>query len=166
MKGNSGFQIGTGVTSILMIFVVLCLTTFAILSYTSADADLELSKEHTGYIEAYYKTYSELNDELAKMDETFYQMMLENEDGSYGYQRIVMAFQIMQSEDIVASYSQNLHYINVSMSKEINDKQKLVMEVSFDTSGTEKRCRVEKCYVYSENGNTTQEETLPGMWGG
>lgn len=166
MKGNSGFQIGTGVTSILMIFVVLCLTTFAILSYTSADADLKLSKNYKDYIESYYDTYSELNDELARMDAIVYQMMSENEDGAYGGQRIILALQTMASENITATYSSNNQILNITLSKAINDNQDLVMEVSFDTSGTGNRCKIEKCYVYSENDNVIQEETLPNMWGG
>ena len=166
MKGNSGFQIGTGVTSILMIFVVLCLTTFAILSYTSADADLELSKNHTSYIESYYDTYSALNSELAKLDSIVYRMMLEDEDGAYGVQKIIMALQLKKSEGITATYSSEEEVINATLSKDIDQKQKLVMEISFDISGTDKRCIVNKCYVHSENNSAMQEETLPNMWGG
>ena len=69
MKGNSGFQIGTGVTSILMIFVILCLTTFGILSYTSAKADLALTNKNADYISSFYDAYSEVNEKIAAIDE-------------------------------------------------------------------------------------------------
>ena len=166
MKGHSGFQIGTGVTSILMIFVVLCLTTFAILSYTSADADLKLSKEHTAYIEGYYDTYSRLNEELAKMDTLVYRMIQEGETDAYGMQKIIMALQIKKSSDITAVYSSDNQTIKATISSVIDDSQSLVMEISFDISGQEKRCIVNRCYVYSEDDNVTQEETLADMWGG
>lgn len=164
MKGNSGFQIGTGVTSILMIFVVLCLTTFGILSYTSADADLKLSRNYTDYIESYYDTYSKLNDELAKMDGIVYRKMYE--EGVSDSALILSALEENQTKDIKATYTLNNESIDVVLSKTINDNQELVMEICFNTSGTDKRCKVKKCYVYSENGNVTQEETLPEMWGG
>lgn len=42
---NHSAGISIGMVSILMIFVVLCLTTFATLSFVSARADLKLSKK-------------------------------------------------------------------------------------------------------------------------
>jgi len=42
---NTPVTMSAGITSILMVFVVLCFTTFGVLSYLSADADLKLSKK-------------------------------------------------------------------------------------------------------------------------
>lgn len=45
---------GTGASSVLMIFVVLCLTTFGMLSWLSARADLRLSRKMEETTAAYY----------------------------------------------------------------------------------------------------------------
>ncbi len=46
IKDNKArFQFGTGITSIIMIFVVLCLTTFGILSYSTARMDENYAKK-------------------------------------------------------------------------------------------------------------------------
>ena len=46
---------GMGASSILMIFVVLALTTFGILSFLSARADLRLTERAADHTVAYYK---------------------------------------------------------------------------------------------------------------
>ena len=55
MSERSGKRFfGTGASSVLMIFVVLCLTTFGILSLLSARADLRLSRKTEETTTAYY----------------------------------------------------------------------------------------------------------------
>lgn len=45
-KHKQEYRVGTGATSMLMIFIVLCLTTLSILSYSSARADLAITKRN------------------------------------------------------------------------------------------------------------------------
>ncbi len=51
--------IGVGAASILIIFVLLCLTTFATLSFVSARADLRLSQRAADTTAAYYEADGE-----------------------------------------------------------------------------------------------------------
>lgn len=168
MKGNSGFQIGTGVTSIFMIFVVLCLTTFSILSYTSADADLELNKKNSSNIQNYYDAYSKLNMELAKVDTTINRWLKEElESGQQnGLQKIIISLGMRETGDVEATYELNGNAINVKLVTDMNDKQQLVLEATINTDDLSSSCVVNKCYVYTESDGFTQEETLPDMWGG
>lgn len=45
MKNKHQLPIGIGISSILSIFVILCLLTFAVLSLVSANADYKLVKK-------------------------------------------------------------------------------------------------------------------------
>lgn len=68
MKHKFQFKISTGITSILMIFVVLSLTAFGVLSYTSADADLKLSRKNSQNIEKFYEADSSCQRAIAMLD--------------------------------------------------------------------------------------------------
>lgn len=65
-KGN--FHLGVGASSILMIFVVLCLTTFGILSYVTANADNKLSTKNAETVESYYTSAAAAEGKLQKID--------------------------------------------------------------------------------------------------
>lgn len=54
MKQKRSYNWSVGASSILMIFVVLCLTTFGILSYVTANADNKLSTKNAETVENYY----------------------------------------------------------------------------------------------------------------
>ena len=60
---------GMGASSILMIFVVLALTTFGILSFLSARADLRLTERAADHTVAYYKADRAVEDTLAAIDD-------------------------------------------------------------------------------------------------
>lgn len=68
---NNGIKIHTGISSIIMLLVILCLTTFGLLSYSTAKADLKLTEKAAQHTKDYYnadlksernvyKIYSEL----------------------------------------------------------------------------------------------------------
>ncbi len=52
---SGGSSVGVGISSILMIFVALCLTIFAVLSFLSARADYKLAKMTADAATAYYE---------------------------------------------------------------------------------------------------------------
>ena len=66
---NEGKQFtGMGASSILMIFVVLCLTTFAILSFVTSYADLRLSRRSQEAAEKFYAADARTDEILAEID--------------------------------------------------------------------------------------------------
>lgn len=167
MKGNSGFQIGTGVTSIFMIFVVLCLTTFSILSYTSADADLKLNRKNSNNIQSYYDAYSKLNRELAYIDGEIRRLLeTESDIGQQALEKVVAELESRTTSDVNATYVLVEQTIQVTLDINMNDKKQLIIESTINTDGVGERCVVDRCYVYTESAGFTQEETLPDMWGG
>ena len=70
MKKKGSFNLSVGASSILMIFVVLCLTTFGILSYVTANADAKISTKSAEMVENYYAGSTAAEKLLQKVDST------------------------------------------------------------------------------------------------
>lgn len=70
MKKKTQMGLGVGASSILLIFVLLCLTTFATLSLVSAQADARLSEKSAETVRAYYEADARAEELLAEIDET------------------------------------------------------------------------------------------------
>ncbi len=70
-------QVGTGITSILMIFIILCLTAFGVLSFSTAKMDLRLTNKSIDNTKNYYLIEGKAYKMLSKIDELLYKY---NED--------------------------------------------------------------------------------------
>lgn len=70
MKRKSSFNLSVGASSILMIFVVLCLTTFGILSYITANADSKISTKNAETVENYYAAATTAEKKLQAIDDS------------------------------------------------------------------------------------------------
>ncbi len=70
MKKIADIGVPIGGSLIMTIFVILCLVTFAALSFVSADNDNNLSVSTADTTENYYEKEGEANDKLKVMDET------------------------------------------------------------------------------------------------
>lgn len=60
--------LGVGTSSILLIFVLLCMITFAVLSLVSARSDYRLSQKNAEHIEDYYEAENKANEILMTID--------------------------------------------------------------------------------------------------
>lgn len=68
MKQKSKHMIiSTGVTSMVLIFVLLCLLTFSVLSFVSANANMKLSRKHADHITSYHNAENAANDILLQI---------------------------------------------------------------------------------------------------
>lgn len=71
-RKNSGlFPVNIGASSLLLVFSVLCLVSFAALSAASADADARLTQKTAAHTAAYYQACGEAQDMLASLDQKF-----------------------------------------------------------------------------------------------
>lgn len=68
MKPKGNFQFSVGGASILMIFVVLCLTAFGILSYVTANADSRISAKNAEAVQNYYNADAKIQEGLKQID--------------------------------------------------------------------------------------------------
>lgn len=73
MKKNNNFSgIGVGYVSVMMIFAVICLTVFAVLSLRASSSSYELNKKSNSYTTDYYTADNRAKAILAELDETAY----------------------------------------------------------------------------------------------
>lgn len=94
-KKQSSFS-SIGITSLVLIFVMLCLLTFSVLSLVTARADLRLSQKNAERTSAYYDAENRANDVLLSViscieeykdspdASVFYQKLRERLDGRNG----------------------------------------------------------------------------------
>lgn len=68
MKRGQTYFIGTGAASIVMIFVVLCLTAFGVLALSTARADLKLTLKTEAAAESYYAADAQAQERLHALD--------------------------------------------------------------------------------------------------
>ena len=80
MKQRQKPVITIGVSSLLLIFLSLCLIIFAVLSLVSATADLSLSKNKASRTNIYYKAESSAADLLSSLDEALVLHYQDSED--------------------------------------------------------------------------------------
>ena len=120
--------LSTGITSIVLIFVLLCLLTFAVLSVVSARADYKLSEKNTTRTTEYYEAEHTANDILLKIS-----TVLSTHAGSSAYLDDVRTDLDGTDGISFSSASQLLYYVT------INENQRLFVSLlltnaSSDTS--------------------------------
>lgn len=76
-KKQFGMNIGSA--SILLVFVILCLVSFAVLSIVSANADSKLSSRVLERTTAYYDACNQAEQSLAGMDKTLQRIYASSE---------------------------------------------------------------------------------------
>ena len=76
------FGINIGSASILLIFVLLCLISFATLSIVSANADSKLTAKVLERTTAYYNACNEAEAALSEIDKTLIRVYLESESAN------------------------------------------------------------------------------------
>lgn len=166
MKEKKTFHIGTGITSLLMIFVVLCLTTFGILSYSSANAEYALTKKNSNYVTNYYDAYSKGAKILAKIDKIIYEERhTENLETAEYFDSIKGNIEKLQLDEACVEVTVEEEVMYVTYIDEISRNQDLKLEIMINKETDTKRYKVISCYVNSEIGNMSYEEELPDMWG-
>ena len=83
MAGESSRnKINIGASSLILIFIVLCMATFGLLSLSSARGDLELARRNGEAVRGYYKADSQGQQWLREVDQILGEEMLGEEDSA------------------------------------------------------------------------------------
>lgn len=130
-KKKHSFGINIGSASILLIFVLLCLISFAALSIVSANADSKLTAKVLERTNAYYEACNEAETSLAEIDKTLIRVYLASES----------------ADDYFASVGHSKSF-NVSVS----DLQTLVVqiEILYPTRDADTFYRITKWQVVTD----------------
>lgn len=65
MKKNTLFSLNVGLPTIFLVFIVICLLSFSILSYVTARADWNLCQKAVAHSDAYYSAVNQAENKLA-----------------------------------------------------------------------------------------------------
>lgn len=84
--------LSVGIPSILMIFLVLCLVTFSLLSLSSAKADSRLSEKMADHTKAYYTACSQANHLLEETDGILARLYASSENETAYFNGLAAAF--------------------------------------------------------------------------
>ena len=124
-QNNNRSPVSIGISSLILIFVMLCLLTFSVLSLVSARADMRLSQRSADRTTAYYDAENRANDILLSiigcMEEytdspdpsVFYQQLqdqLEGQDGISFTDASHLQYEVPLEEEQVLSVSLELSY--------------------------------------------------------
>ena len=75
MQKRGGFRVSVGISSLLMIFIVLALTTFSVLGYVTANSDYKLAEKTANGVTSYYQADATAERFLASVDRKLSAMM-------------------------------------------------------------------------------------------
>lgn len=141
--------IGSGYLSIMMIFVVLCLTMLAALSYSTASSENKYSEKSAEYTKSYYAADLEAKRTLAAVDGVV--------SGYDDYADFMLTAELDGMENI--EYETVFDGIDVSWSTPINQSQSIFSRVRFSGGSFE--------IISWRTGSAAEAEEKPlNVWSG
>lgn len=155
------FSIGTGVPSILMIFVVLALTTFAVLSFTSARADYKLTEKNCKYIMDYYNADKEAQTIIASLD-----AIIVEKNSAYANYDLTGKVAALGKDINIETDSDGGLLLKYKVP--VNEKQNLNVWLKINEAGSENRYTIAKYSVsqqVSDSGLEFEDDSA-GWWQG
>lgn len=139
------FKVSTGITSIMMIFVVLCLTAFGVLSYSSANADIKLSVKNADSKLAYYQAEGAVNDKICDIDGIILKARQEGLSGDTYYEAVKEAV-----DEAYGKNTYNKENNTVTLKESIGGSRKLYVVLKISDENSAKRYSMESCMVKAE----------------
>lgn len=168
MKEKQRLSIGTGVPSILMIFVVLCLTTFGVLSFSSSRADLNLTKKNAIQVEAYYTADGVAQEILMEIDGLIYKAQSADGDETI-YEETVLSL-LSTVETVLIMKDKGDNTLEVSYKVPLNEQQDLEVIITILPYNSLNRYEINSYRIIKiDNGEVSidlDSEILDGLWQG
>lgn len=140
-----GFKVSTGITSIMMIFVVLCLTAFGVLSYSSANADIKLSEKNADSRREYYQAEGVVNEKICDIDGIILKARQEGLSGAAYYEAVGEAVSKSYGND---SYNQENN--TVTLKEKITGSRYLYVVIRISDENAAKGYSIESSMVAAE----------------
>ncbi len=152
---NRRTTVAAGGTSILIIFVILCMTIFSALSLTSAEADYTLTKKAALSISTYYAADSRAEERLAEADLLFQKAVLGEETDKAAFLRdgLGQDFEVYSGEGEVG----------VIYAVEVNENAVIEADVAFDENTGERRI---KKWKYVNTNEQDYDGQILDLWDG
>lgn len=119
-------NLGVGYTSIMIIFALVCLVIFAVLSLKAASSDMALNERSGEYLKEYYKADNIAKQNLCELDEIAFKAV---ESGFFAE-----TFQEL-TEGKPVSVRAVRNGCSADFSVPINERQELFVSITFNASG-------------------------------
>lgn len=157
MKIKKYASVGVGSTSIIMIFVVLCLTTFAILSFASATAGYSFSEKNMLQLTAYYTSQETANKKLKEID----LFLLSYSEDSFNYPANILSLQEIEGVTVFGTASG----FTVKFSTAITENRELLVELRIPSVPSATRYTITKWISTATSFDYDNDEPL-NVWDG
>lgn len=158
-KDQSSF-VNIGSSSLLIVFLVLCLATFAILSLSSARSDYTLSERLAGHKSQYYEASSQAEDILDEIDRSLEENASAASSKSSYIKSVTEAFSSTQIDGISISCKSQDKDLIISYEIPAGEKQVLDVELKVtDYTDCENYYKVQKWQINS-TGTWEGDNTL------
>ncbi len=154
-KPKFGSTVGVGYISIMLIFTVICLTIFAVLSFQAAYSDSSLISRSESFAQQYYTADSRAKEILAELDSAAYEASQEFD--------FAEAFVQSVSELDGVNAERTLGGVRTDYSVEINDRQSLAVSVLFYSATTDRRYDI---LSWQNITNDTSDDSHQNVWDG
>lgn len=149
-------KVNIGLTSLILIFIILCLATFSLLSLSSARGDQSLALRSAQAVTEYYRADAEGEKWLKQADailqkETVTDTMSQEE---------IQALAKKTASQLGCDIDETTGYISTDISMERGQ----ALHIDLALTGDENRYEVRSWYVY-DSGNYEIDDSMP-VWGG
>lgn len=149
---NSRNKVSIGASSLILIFIVLCMATFGLLSLSSAQGDLKLARRNGDAVRGYYEADSKGQQWLRDIDRVLLEEMEKERDSSQCSLKI--------KDRLGELYDRGTGIISTDIP--MDRGQSLHVELTLLCG--EKRYEVKSWYVY--NSDEYEIDNSMPVWGG
>lgn len=168
MKKNKVYNLGIGTTSILIIFIVVCLTILSVLSYMVTNTDYKVTNTKKEYNMMYHEADSKAIDKMAQIDDVLYKIASKN----MKFNEVKAKMLLANIDGIEVDYSSNeisydIHvrnnaYISVVLDVNIDKEFKLPKIKKNKDDSNQKRLEIKKWQLLNKSEEV--EETIANLW--
>ena len=124
MNRKKGF-LGAGLSTVLLVFVMLCLIVFAVLSLATARADLQMSRKMADRTQLYYEAQSRAFERVKEIDGILVKQY--NEEKDHFPENV---WEALQAENLTVTRSEDGQSIVCSFQESIDDTQQIEAELT------------------------------------
>ena len=157
MTGQTAkYKVNIGLTSLILIFIILCLATFSLLSLSSARGDQSLAARSARAVTEYYRADAEGEKWLKQADAILQKEMTKKAMDQEEIQALAkkMALELGCDADEETGF----------VSTDISMDRGQALHIDLALTGDENRYEVRSWYVY-DSGNYEIDDSMP-VWGG
>lgn len=156
MTGQTAkYKVNIGLTSLILIFIILCLATFSLLSLSSARGDQSLAVRSAKAVTEYYRADAQGEKWLKQVD-----AILQKETIGVMSQDEIKTLAGNVALELGCNVDEKTGYISTDISMERGQ----ALHIDLALTGNENRYEVKSWYVY-DSGNYEIDDSMP-VWGG